>query len=259
MKYLCCIALSLLVTSGSALAALKSAPLEYRDDHGVCEGWLAFDDAQVGRRPGVLVIHDWMGVGPFVQGVAEKLAGLGYVVLCADIYGKGVRPKDASEASSKAGEWRADRALLRSRARAGLDALLARPEVDPQRVAAIGYCFGGGTALELARSGAPVAGTISFHGNLDTPNSADALNIKGKVLVLQGSDDPVAPPEKVVAFEDEMRKAGIDWQFYIYGGAVHAFTNPAAGYDPSKGSAYNERADRRSWAAMKLFFAEIFN
>ena len=130
--------------------------------------------------------------------------------------------------------------------------------VDPKRMAAIGYCFGGTTVLELARSGADLAGVVSFHGGLSTPNPADAKNIKSTVLVLTGADDPSAKPEQVIAFEDEMRNAGVDWYLVSYGNAVHAFTNPASGTDNSKGVAYNEKADKRSWEAMEAFFTEIF-
>jgi dienelactone hydrolase len=242
-----------------AHAAMKTGPLEYSHGNAVLEGYLAYDDSAAGKRPGVLIIHDWMGVGPFSRGIADRLASMGYVALAADIYGKGIRPADGAEAGALSGKWKSDRAALRARARAGLDALLARPEVDHERVAVIGYCFGGTTALELARSGAPVAGTVSFHGTLDTPDRADGRTIRGKILILQGSDDPAAPPDQRLAFEEEMKKAGVDWQFHVYGGAVHAFTNPAAGNDPSKGAAYDEKADRRSWEAMKLFFGEILS
>jgi dienelactone hydrolase len=129
---------------------------------------------------------------------------------------------------------------------------------DPNRVAAIGYCFGGTTVLELARSGAPITGVVSFHGGLSTPNPNDAKNIKAKVLALHGADDPNVPPKEVAAFEEEMRQGGVDWQLIAYGGAVHSFTDWNAGNDNSKGAAYNERADRRSWEAMKQFFAELF-
>jgi len=147
---------------------------------------------------------------------------------------------------------------MRQRIGAGLDVLLREPLCDPKRVAAIGYCFGGTCVLELARSGADVAGVVSFHGGLATANPADAKNIRGKVLVLHGGDDPHVPPKEVAAFEDEMRAAGVDWQLVVYGGAVHAFTNPASGSDKSRGAAYNAAADRRSWEAMKAFFGEIF-
>lgn len=147
---------------------------------------------------------------------------------------------------------------MRSRANAGLEILKKHRLADAKHTAAIGYCFGGGTALELARSGADLSGAVSFHGNLDTPNPDDARNIKGKVLVLHGGDDPFVPSNQVVAFQDEMRKAGVDWHMITYGGAVHSFTNPEAGSDNSKGAAYNEKADKRSWEAMRQFFIELF-
>ena len=195
------------------------------------------------------MVHEWTGLGEYEKRRAKEIAEMGYVALAADIYGKGVRAHTPEEASGLATKFRSDRAMLRSRARAALEALKNHPLVDPARVAAIGYCFGGGTVLELAGSGAELAGVVSFHGNLDTPNPEDAKNIMCKVLVLHGADDPLVPQEHVLAFQEEMRRSG---------GAVHSFTNPASGNDPSKGVAYNERADRRSWEAMKAFFAELF-
>lgn len=186
------------------------------------------------------------------------LAGLGYVALTADIYGKGVRPRNAQEAQAEAGKFHQDRELLRARARAGLDFLTGRPETDPARLAVMGYCFGGGASLELARSGAPVKGVVTFHGSLSTATPEDAKNIKGKVLVLHGADDPYVKQSDVTAFMDEMRKGGVDWELVQYSGAVHAFTIKGAGNDNSKGAAYNAEADRRSWQAMKDFFHEIF-
>jgi len=231
---------------------------EYEDGGTTCEGYLGFDDAINGRRPGVLVIHDWMGVGPYVEKRVRQLAALGYVALAADIYGKGVRPASMEEAAGLANRYKADRSLMRSRARAGLRALKANALTDTKRMAAIGYCFGGTAVLELARDGADIAGFVGFHAGLQTPIPGDARNIKGKVLVLHGADDPLVPPGEVLDFEEEMRKAGVDWQMIIYGGAVHSFTNPASGNDPSRGAAYDEKADKRSWEAMKSFFDEIF-
>jgi dienelactone hydrolase len=239
-----------------ARAALKTEVVEYRHGDVVLEGYLAYDDAFQGKRPGVLVVHEWLGHTPYVRKRAEQLARLGYVAFASDIYGKGVLAKDAKEAAALAGIYLGDRKLLRARAAAGLDVLRNRPEVDPGRLAAIGYCFGGSTVLELARSGADLVSVVSFHGLLDTPTPGDARNIKGKVLVLHGGDDPFVPMKQVEAFQEEMRKGGVDWQFVTYGGAVHRFTNPEAGSDNSKGAAYNERADRRSWEAMKALFAE---
>lgn len=241
----------------AAPAAVRNSTVAYQRDGVDFEGYLAEDDALPGRKPGVLVVHDWMGLGKFARGRADELARMGYVAFAADIYGKGVRPANPKEAGEQAAKYKSDRALLRARARAALDVLAGQASVDPRRLAAIGYCFGGMAVLELARSGAPLAGVVSFHGSLDTPRPADARDIKGRVLVLHGADDPHVPARDVAAFEDEMRAAGVDWQLVSYGGAVHAFTNPAAGSDPAKGAAYHERADRRSWEAMKAFFAEV--
>ena len=249
---------ALLLLPLAADAAIKSRVIEYRDGDAVLEGFLAWDDETAGARPGVLVIHDWVGVSPYVQSRCEQLARLGYVAFAADVYGKGVRPQTPAEAARQAGRFKGDRPLLRSRVNAGLAALRELPTVDRRRVAAIGYCFGGTAALELARSGADVAGVVSFHGGLDSPTPEDAKKIRAKVLVLHGGDDPHVPPAEVAAFEAEMRAAGVDWQLVAYGGAVHSFTRPDAGSDASKGAAYDERADRRSWAAMRAFFAEIF-
>jgi dienelactone hydrolase len=248
----------LAVAATTAGAALRSQAVEYKQGDTVLEGYVAWDDSVQGKRPGVLVVHDWMGAGPFGNGKCDQLAKLGFVAFAADIYGKGVRPANAQEAGQLAGKYKGDRALLRARAAAALQALRANPLVDPKRIAAIGFCFGGTTAVELARSGAVLAGVVSFHGGLDSPAPADGKNIKARILALHGADDPYVPAADLAAFEDEMRKSGVDWQLVKYGGAVHAFTNPAAGSDNSKGAAYNERADKRSWAAMQAFFAEIF-
>jgi dienelactone hydrolase len=239
-----------------AEAKLHSETVVYKDGDAPLEGYLAWDDAGPAKRPGVVVVHDWMGVSADTKKRVDQLAGLGYVAFAADIYGKGVRPKDGAAAGALAGKWKGDRAALRKRVRAAFDTLAANPHVDVTKVAAIGYCFGGTTALELARSGAPLAAVVSFHGGLATPTPADAKNIKGKVLALHGADDPFVPAAEVAGFEKEMKDAGVDWQLVKYGGAVHAFTIVAAGTDNTKGAAYNERADRRSWVAMKEFFEE---
>jgi dienelactone hydrolase len=242
----------------NAQAGLRTEVIGYKHGDTVLEGYLAYDDAVKGNRPGVIVVHAWTGLDAYTKRRTEQLAELGYIAFAIDMYGKGVKAKDAEEAARLAGIYRADRSLMRSRANAGLEVLKKHTLTDAKRIAAIGYCFGGGVALELARSGADIAGVVSFHGNLDTPNPEDAKNIKGKVLILHGAADPIVPTDQVIAFQDEMRKANVDWQMVIYGGAVHAFTNPESGYDPSRGAAYNEKADRRSWEAMKAFFVEIF-
>lgn len=250
-------AVTALLLATSSGAAVRTQTLTYAQGETRLEGYLAWDDAFAGKRPGVLVVHQWMGLTANERMRAEMLARLGYVALAADVYGQGVRPATPQEAGALAGKYKGDRSLLRARVTAGLDELRRQPMVDPTHLAAIGYCFGGTAVLELARSGADIAGVVSFHGGLDSPTPADGKRIKTRVLVLHGADDPFAAPDQVAAFEKEMRDGGVDWQLVMYGGAVHAFTQKEAGNDNSKGAAYNERADRRSWEAMRSFFAEI--
>jgi dienelactone hydrolase len=241
-----------------ARAQVQTRTVEYQQGDAKLEGYLAYDAASTGKRPGILVVHEWTGINPYTRKRVEQLASLGYVAFAADIYGKGIRPATPKEAAETAGRYKSDRPLLRARVQAALAELRKQPGVDPARIAAIGYCFGGTTVLELARSGADVRGVVSFHGGLDTPTPGDAKNIKAKVLALAGADDPFVPPAQVAAFEEEMRAAKVDWQLVKYSGAVHSFTNPGAGNDNSKGAAYNAAADRRSWAAMRAFFDELF-
>ena len=234
-----------------AYAQIRGEVIEYKQGDAVLEGYIAYDDAFKGQRPGVLIVHDWLGAGHYVRARAQQIASLGYVAFAADIYGKGIRPADAKEAAKVSGLYKNDRTLLRLRTNAGLDILRSHPRVDPDKLGAMGYCFGGMAVLELARSGSSVAGVVSFHGNLDTPDPNDAKNIKGKVLVLHGAEDPVVPPAQVAAFQNEMRAAGIDWQMNYYSGALHNFTNPEV-------KSYQRQADKRSFEAMKLFFHEVF-
>jgi dienelactone hydrolase len=248
----------LFLTVLSVRSEIIVKPVEYQQGETLLEGLSVYDDAIQGKRPAVLVVHQWKGVGDYEKKRAGMLARLGYNVFAVDIYGKGIRPQTPPAASAEAGKYKDDRALLRARVRAGLEVLASHELTDRRRIAAIGYCFGGTTVLELARSGADLAGVVSFHGGLSTPTPGDAKNIKAKVLVLHGADDPYVPPAEVAAFEDEMRQGQVDWQLVAYGGAVHSFTDWNAGNDNSQGAAYNERADRRSWEAMKLFFSELF-
>ena len=242
----------------SSLAAVKTETVEYKQGDAILEGYLVYDDGTTEKRPGVLVVHDWLGISETTRMRAKQLAELGYVVLAADIYGKGIRPANAQEAQAEAMKYYKDRTLLRDRARAGLDFLASQKMVDAARLSVIGYCFGGAGALELAGSGAPLKGIVTFHGSLSTPTPDDAKNIKGKVLVLHGADDPFVKQSDVTAFMEEMQKGGVDWQLIQYGGAVHSFTDQRAGNDNTKGGAYNEAADRRSWQAMKNFLVEVF-
>jgi dienelactone hydrolase len=241
----------------SAPAKIVTKTIEYQQGEATLEGVLVWDDAVKTPRPGVLVVHQWLGLTDYEKHRAEMLARLGYVAFCADIYGKGLRPKDASEAGGYAGKYKADRQLLRARVNAALEELKKSNLVDPKRIAAIGYCFGGTAVLELARSGAELNGVVSFHGGLDSPAPADGKNIKCKVLALAGADDPFQKADDLTAFESEMRDAKVDWQIVFYGGAVHSFTQPDPGF-VNPGARYNEKADKRSWQAMQDFFGEIF-
>jgi dienelactone hydrolase len=242
----------------SAHSEIKTRLVEYRHGDTVLEGYLAYDDAQTGKRPGVLIVHQWKGLTDYEKGRAEMLARMGYVAFAADIYGKGIRPTTTQEAGAEAGKYKKNRPLLRERVRAGWETLKAQPSVDGAKTAAIGYCFGGTSVLELARSGAEVGGVVSFHGGLDSPAPEDAKNIKAKVLVLHGADDPFIPEAEFKAFQEEMRQAKVNWQLISYGGAVHSFTEKRAGDMNIRGAAYNADADRRSWEHMRLFFSELF-
>jgi len=252
------ILLLLLFLAMNARSEIVSKTIEYKQGDTVLEGLSVYDDALQGKRPAVLVVHQWKGLGDYEKKRAEMLARLGYNVFAADIYGKGIRPQTVQAATAEAGKYKTDRALLRARVNTALEVLRSHELTDPRRMAAIGYCFGGTTILELARSGADIAGVVSFHGGLSSPTPGDAKNIKANVLVLHGADDPNVPPKEVAAFEDEMRNGVVDWQLVAYGGVVHSFTDWNAGDDNSKGAAYNKRADQRSWEAMKQFFAELF-
>ena len=250
--------LMVLVMAVAAQGKVVGKAVEYRDGDQAFEGYLAYEDGIHGKRPGVLVVHDWMGISAETRRRCDMLAALGYVAFAADVYGKGIRPATPQEAAALAGKYKGDRSLLRSRLILALDQLRKDPRVDVAKLAAIGYCFGGTGVLELARSGANIRGVVSFHGGLDSLHPDDGKAITCKVLVLHGADDPFNPPADVAAFQEEMRRGGVDWQMIYYGGAVHAFTNPGAGNDASKGSAYNAKADARSWQAMRDFFNDIF-
>jgi dienelactone hydrolase len=247
-----------LALASMSQAAIKTQTIEYKEGDTVLEGFVAYDDAARGKRPGVLVVHQWKGLTDYEKKRAEMLAGLGYVAFAVDIYGKGVRPADTQSASAEAGKYKKDRALLRKRVNAGLTEFKKQPQVDSSKIAAIGYCFGGTTVIELARSGADVAGVVSFHGALDSPQPEDGKNIKCKVLALHGADDPCVPAADVAAFEEEMRQAKVDWEIVKYGGAVHSFTDWNAKDPGMPGAKYHEKADHRSWQDMQQFFAEIF-
>lgn len=253
--------LGLMITHGPARAEVVAKPIAWKLDGQAYEGALVYDDARLaaagGKLPGVMVVHQWKGPTDYEHMRARMLAELGYAAFVSDVYGKAVRPKDPTEAGKASGALKGDRGELRKRLQDNLARLVAQPEVDGARVAAIGYCFGGTAVLELARSGARVRGVVSFHGGLDSPTPEDGKKISAKVLVLHGAADPYVKKADIEAFIAELDQAKVDWQKVDYAGAVHSFTQKAAGDDPSKGSAYDERADRRSWEAMKDFLAEV--
>jgi dienelactone hydrolase len=237
---------------------MKTQACEYKDGDLTLRGYLAYDENKTGRRPGILVMPEAFGLGAQAKRRAEMLAQLGYVALAGDPYGDGLELNDLQEAIKRAGAIFADPAKARQRARAALDKLASLAQADPSRLAAIGYCMGGTFSLELARDGAPLRGIVSFHGGLHTQRPAAAGQVKAKVLVCTGADDPFVPHAQVGAFAEEMTKAGADWQVISYGGTRHSFTNPDADKVGAPGIAYNRHADERSWKAMKSFFEEIF-
>lgn len=250
-------ALVLSIAATSARAEIVTKTIDYKQGDTVLEGYLAYDSAGPAKKPGILIFHQWMGITGHERKKAEELAKLGYVAFAADVYGKGIRPANPKDAGAEAGKFKDNRPLLRARTEAALATLAAQPNVATDRVAAIGFCFGGGAALDLARSGADIRAVVTFHGSLDTPTPEDAKNIKAKVLVLHGALDPYVPRAAVLALEDELNAAHVDYQVVLYSGAVHSFTQPEAGNDPSKGAAYNAEADHRSWQAMKDFLNEV--
>jgi dienelactone hydrolase len=242
----------------AALAAIQTRDISYKEGKTELKGTLAWDDAIKGPRPGVLIVHSWMGLTDYEKGRAKQLAELGYTAFAVDVYGTADTPKDQKEAGVSAGKYKGNRALFRKRVQAGLDVLARQAEADKANLAAIGYCFGGTGALELARNGAKLKGVVCFHGGLDSPTPADGKKIRGKVLVLHGADDFYVPKKDIDAFEQELKAAKVDYQLVFYSGTVHAFTMPGVGNDPSTGAAYNASSDKRSWVAMKNFLQEIF-
>jgi dienelactone hydrolase len=234
---------------------MQTKVLDYHDGTLRLSGIVAHNDSVNGARPGIVVFPDARGIGKHAVERACRLAALGFAVLVADLYGNGESARDTAHAWELMGSLRSDVTLWRRRAQAALDALSAQAIVDSAKLAAVGFCFGGSTALELARSGAPLAAVVSFHGGLHSKQPEDARNIKAKVLVCHGALDPLVPRAQLTAFEEHMNKTDVDWQVYEYGGAMHAFTNR---YADAEGMAYNALADQRSWNSMLALFQEAF-
>ncbi|MBI3604303.1 MAG: dienelactone hydrolase family protein [Nitrospirae bacterium] len=253
--------LVLALASLPAHAAVIGKEVDYRAGDTVLKGFLAYDDAKPGKRPGVLVVHEWWGLNDYARKRATMLAELGYTALAVDMYGNGKTTEHSNDAGAFTKEVTQNLAVERARFQAALDLLKAQPTTDPAHIAAIGYCFGGGVVLQMAREGAPLAGVASFHGSLGTDQPAKKGVVKARVLVLHGADDPFVPQEQIEQFKQEMTQAGVDFKFIAYSGATHGFTNPdadrlgAANNMPIK---YNAKADQASWAEMQAFFTRIF-
>ena len=235
---------------GPAGAQLKTQTVEYKQADTVLEGYLVYDANVTGKRPAVLLIHRRDGMTDFTRNHADMIAKLGYIVFAADIFGKGVLPKEIPDMQAETAKYNKDRVLMRARAQAGLDMLRQNSMVDSSRIAVIGYCFGGVVAQELSHTGAPVVGTVVVHGSVRGFTPGAAKNIQGRVLILHGAEDPTAPLSELDLAIKELRQTQVDWQLELYSGADHGFTTPT--------DAANERANMRAWAATQKFFAEIF-
>jgi dienelactone hydrolase len=242
----------------SAAPAMAGETVIYRDGDLALEGYFAPARCDnPAKAPVVMIVHQWMGLGDYEKRRADMLAAQCYNAFAVDMYGQGVRPANRTEAAAQAGIYKNSPAVARGRMKAALNYVRRRTDVDPGRVAVIGYCFGGSMALELARSGADIDAVVTFHGGLATKAPVTGPGtIKAAIQVNHGADDPNVPPAEVEAFKHEMDAAGADWMFISYAGAVHSFTEKEAGNDPSKGVAYNEKADRRSWDAALAFLKE---
>lgn len=236
---------------------MQTLDLDYAADGATLRGYLAHEE-RTGRQPGVLVFHEGLGLGDFAMEKARQLASLGYVALAADMFGERRQARNLQEVATVVGGLRAEPERLRARGLAALSTLAELPQVDTSRLAAIGFCFGGSVVLELARSGADLKAVVSFHGVLTTKLPAAEGQVRASVLVLTGAEDPLAPPDQIAAFEDEMRAAKVaDWQVFSYGNTLHGFTNPAADGSIMRSALYHAQSDRRSWAAMRALFDEI--
>lgn len=237
---------------------MKTETLAYKDGDLTLRGYLAYDEHIAGKRPGILVMPEAFGLGAHAKRSVERLAQLGYVALGGDPYGDGQELNDLQEAIKIATALMQNPSTFRHRGRVALEKLASLPQVDSSRLAAIGYCMGGTFSLELARDGAPLRGIVSFHGGLGSQLPASAGQVKARILICTGAEDPFVPVAQVNAAAEEFTKAGVDWQIISYGGAKHSFTNPDADRLGNPALSYNKLVDERSWNAMKSFFEEIF-
>ncbi len=252
----------ILLLTLSVRAEVKTQAVEYKSGDTTLVGYLAYpaelEASKDQKRPAIVVVHEWWGLNDYPRARARQLAELGYVAFAADIYGNGRVTQSAEEAGQLAGQFKSKPDLLRERLKAAVTtAAHAKSFVDADKIVVIGYCFGGTSSLEAARSGLPIVGVVSIHGDLEIRKPAEEGQISAKVLVLTGVDDPMVPPAQIAAFENEMRTRKADYQVISYGGAVHGFSNPAADKAGIKGVAYNEKADHRSWVHLQNFLAEV--
>ena len=257
MKNLSIIGLTLMFALPS-FAEVKTEEITYKYGETTLKGFLAYDDSIEGKRPGVLVCHEWWGLNDYAKMRAEELAKMGYVAFACDMYGNGKVVEHPQDAGKMAGEVRKNQDVWIGRAKAGLEVLKKNPNVDDSKLAAIGYCFGGSTALMLAYSGADLDAVVTFHAALPTPTAEQAEAIKAKLLINHGADDSFVPDESVKAFKTALDKANVDYEFVAYPGAVHSFTVKSADSHNIDGMAYNKAADEQSWAKMKTLFAKAF-
>ncbi len=254
--------LTVCIGLASTQAAIKGEAVEYKAGDTVHKGYLVYDDAITGKRPGVLVIHEWWGHDQHARNSARKLAEAGYVALALDMYGGGKQAHHPEDAGKFSGEVRQNLPLMKSRFEAGMNLLKNQARVDSTRLAAIGYCFGGSVVLEMARVGENLRGVASFHGGLATEHPAQPGKVKARVLVMNGADDPFVPAEQIAAFKKEMEVAKVNYKFVSYPGAKHSFTNPEADANGAKFKlpmAYDAKADLASWSELQLFLQHVFN
>lgn len=250
--------LSFAVSASVLDAAVRTETISYTHNGKPYQGFLTWDDALEGKRPGVLVVHEWWGLNEHARERAKSLAELGYVAFALDMYGEGKVTEHPAEARQMATEVRQSVADWRARAKAGLEILRARPEVDSTKVAAMGFCFGGSTAIQLAYAGEDLKGVVSFHGALPILEESEGKNIKAKFLICHGASDPFIPEPVTQQFRAALEKAGADWRMIYYSGAQHSFTNQSAHQAGVEGLKYHEDADRHSWLDMREFFQEVF-
>lgn len=260
LRILC--VLIVVVGSSPAWGEVVGRTVEYGTESTDMQGFLAYDDQISGPRPGVLVVHEWWGLNDYARERARQLAELGYTALAVDMYGDGKQARHPDEASEFANAVNSHWQEARARFDAALELLKSQDTTDPSHIAAIGYCFGGGVVLNMARAGVDLDGVVSFHGTLSTEHPAQPGQVKARVLVLHGAEDPFVTDEQVARFKSEMENAGVDYRFIAYAGAKHSFTNPDAdryGKRFDLPLAYSAEADRKSWQEMRSFFDRIFS